>query len=351
MDQALPLSLFDYTLPDACVAQHPVSPRHASRLMRLRKNPALGEGVSHHVFLDIVDFLSPQDVLVVNTTKVMPARLYAKKPTGGKVQLLLCAPVGGGVQDACVWEALGKPGSAFKEGVKLCTEGGVELTVLERRGDTVCVRAEKPLWEVMQAEGAVPLPPYVQREQGGLASDVEDYQTVFAQQWGAVAAPTASLHFTEEVLGRLKAKGVRLAHVVLHVGAGTFLPVRQEHAEDVRQHTMHGEVYEVPLETQQLLAQVRAEGGRVVAVGTTVLRALETWSHTGVAAGVSQLFIWPGFVFKCVDALVTNFHVPQSTLLMLVSAFAGRERVLNAYAEAIQQGYRFYSYGDAMLMD
>jgi S-adenosylmethionine:tRNA ribosyltransferase-isomerase len=294
--------------------------------------------------------LAAGDLLVVNRTEVLRARLRLQRPSGGRAELLLCRPRDGGVSAARIWEAMGRPASALRPGLRLSAPDGSGLEIVERQGELVLVRGERPLAQLMATHGQVPLPPYIRRPQGPTARDADDYQSLFASEPGAVAAPTASLHFTERVLGALRQRDITVAGVVLHVGPGTFVPVRDAHFHDVRQHPMHAEWYEVPDGTVAAMAGARAEGRRVVAVGTTVVRALETWAATQRQSGDSELFIFPGFEFRAVDALLTNFHLPRSTLLMLVSALAGRERVLAAYAEAIREGYRFFSYGDAMLI-
>ncbi|HSI02997.1 MAG: tRNA preQ1(34) S-adenosylmethionine ribosyltransferase-isomerase QueA [Myxococcota bacterium] len=345
MADALPLSLFDYDLPPELIAQEPARPRDASRLLRLSRSSG---AVSHHVFGELPTLLRAGDLLVVNRTKVIPARLQAQRPTGGRVEVLFLSPQGA-LETATRWEVMGRPGDAFKVGKTVIT-GGVSLRVVAREGANAMLEGDGPLWPLLEQRGEVPLPPYIKRE-APVASDTADYQTVFAREPGAVAAPTASLHFTDAVLERLTAAGVERAEVVLHVGAGTFLPVREEHAGDVRAHAMHAEHYAIPEATVRAIEAARKRGGRVVPVGTTSLRALETWAATGEPSGSSRLFIYPGYEFRVTDALVTNFHVPRSTLLMLVSALAGRERVLAAYAEAVRARYRFFSYGDAMLID
>jgi S-adenosylmethionine:tRNA ribosyltransferase-isomerase len=251
---------------------------------------------------------------------------------------------------ADTWEALGKPGKALKPGVRLQVGDGCELEVVAKNDALVTVRASAPINSILQRFGEMPLPPYIKREGGATAQDQSRYQSVFAKEAGAVAAPTASLHFTEGLLTRLKARGVQFADVVLHVGLGTFLPIRPEHADDVRKHKMHAEWYEVPAETQHAVDTAKRENRRVIAVGTTSVRALETWKSTRAPSGDSELFIYPGFKFQAVDAMITNFHLPRSTLLMLVSAFAGRDVIMRAYEEAVRQGYRFFSYGDAMFL-
>ena len=343
---AQPLADFDYRLPPERIAQSPAVPRDASRMMVM----AGAAGLCHARFIDLPQWLSPGDLLVVNRTRVIPARVRARRATGGAVELLFCSPVDGSHAEATQWRALARPANRLRPGTTLTTAGGTALDVVGRDDAAVLLAGEAPLMAMLQREGQVPLPPYLQRAGAADAQDAHDYQTLFAREPGAVAAPTASLHFTETVIAALRARGVQMAELVLHVGPGTFLPVRPEHAQDVRHHVMHKEHYALPAQTQAQIRATRRAGGRVVAVGTTALRAMETWAHTGAAQGDSQLFITPGYSFRSVDALVTNFHLPKSTLLMLVSAMAGRARVLGAYAEAIARGYRFFSYGDAMLI-
>jgi len=343
----LSLDLFDFDLPAERVAQAPAEPRDASKLLLVPRK----EGpFQHQQFTDLPESLHKGDLLVVNRTQVMPARLPIVRPSGAPGELLLCRPVDGPLTEATTWEGLGRPGSALKVGRTVTTQNGFELEVVARHEQTVRVRGARPLWDVLQAHGNIPLPPYIKRPEGPGADDASSYQSMFAAQPGAVAAPTASLHFTPRVLQALEDRGVQVADVLLHVGPGTFLPIRPEHSDDVRKHSMHSEWYEVPEATQKAVAETKARGGRVVAVGTTSLRALETWGSAGEARGESQLFVYPGFEFKVVSGLVTNFHLPRSTLLLLVSAFATRERILAAYREAIANAYRFYSYGDAMLL-
>ncbi len=340
----LPLALFEYSLPPELIAQAPAEPRDTSRLLHL---PKQGGDLRHLRFTDLAELLRPGDLLVLNQTRVIKARLHLRTPHGGKVELLCFRPVDGPLTEAKTWQALGKPGSALKPGKDLVAPDGSRLVVLGRDGAAATVRAEAPLYDLMGRWGEVPLPPYIERDQRR-ERDAQDYQAVFAREPGAVAAPTASLHFSEALLARLAAQGVRTTHLTLHVGPGTFLPVREEHHDDVRRHVMHPEWYDVPEATQAALEATRQAGGRVIAVGTTVVRALETWAQSGAARGESTLFIYPPYEFRAVDGLITNFHLPRSTLLLLVSAFAGRERVLGAYNEAVAQRYRFFSYGDAM---
>lgn len=388
-DAPLPLSLFDFDLPPALVAQHPAQPRDSSKLLVLP--PGSTAAPEHRIFHELPGVLRAGDLLVVNRTKVMPARVRVKKPTGGAVELLFTEPVdvngadgeatgrGLPLQQARAFRALGKPGKALRPGQELLAPGGEVLSVRSRDGG-VCVvevAGDLSIWQLMQRYGEPPLPPYIQRgdhtaqhdaanlgaaaatsddsgaaiAQASATNDSSDYQSIFADELGAVAAPTASLHFTAKLLEDLTAAGIERAEVLLHVGPGTFLPVRPEHNDDVRAHQMHGEIYDIPPATWAAIEATRARGGRVVAVGTTSLRALETYALTQQSAGVSQLFCYPGFRFRVVDAMVTNFHLPRSTLLMLVSAFVGRERLLAAYKEAIERRYRFYSYGDAMFLE
>lgn len=346
MSQTLSLQDFDYTLPPERIAHHPVSPRDHSRLMVLEQAQAL----AHHAFYELDALLQAGDVLVVNQTQVIPARLHVHKPTGGRVELLLHTPMDSSVTDATVWDALGKPGAACRPGAVFSTQKGHTLRVLHKDHATVRVEGSVPLWQIMQEEGMLPLPPYIERQDAPEAQDATDYQSIFGQNPGAVAAPTASLHFTPELLEKLKQKGIQMVQLTLHVGPGTFLPIRQEHQQDIRQHTMHAEFYDIPVSTQRAIDTARAENRRVIPVGTTALRALETWGQTQKPHGFSQLFVYPGYKFKKIDGLITNFHLPKSTLLLLVCALAGRDRIFEAYQTAIAQHYRFFSYGDAMLI-
>jgi len=343
------LSEFDYHLPEALVAQEPITPRDASRLLVLP-----GEGpVEHRSFLDLPGLVEPGDLLVLNDTKVIPARLVGTKPTGGKVELLLCdalddRPDGLGRR----WRALGQASKAIRAGARLAFGDALSARVLEVEGEGFFVveldREGKELEQALARVGRIPLPPYVRRPPTEL--DRERYQTVFARAPGSAAAPTAGLHFTRRVLEDLDARGVRRTAVTLHVGPGTFLPVR---VEDVERHRMHEERYEVSPLVVAEIAACRERGGRIVAVGTTTVRTLESaWEGGAVRAGPgrTRLFVRPGHAFRVVDALLTNFHLPRSTLLMLVCALGGTERVLAAYREAVSARYRFFSYGDAMLV-
>ena len=339
------VDLFDYVLPPELIAQTPTAERDASRLMVLdRKTGRL----THTVFSELTSYLAPGDVLVINDTRVYPARLTGvKKETGGAVEALILKELGG---SRCLALVKGR----MSPGTRLLFAGGLEAAVVEDLGGgkKVLEFAEGVrLGEALDEVGAMPLPPYIGGKERDAKDDRERYQTVYARSRGAVAAPTAGLHFTERLMARIMEMGVRVAPVTLHVGIGTFMPVR---VDEVEHHRMEEEEYYVPEDTAEAVNTAKAEGRRVVAVGTTSARALE--SATGesgrLAPGRSStaLFIYPGYRFRSVDALVTNFHLPKSTLLMLVCALAGRDATLAAYAEAVRRGYRFYSYGDAMFI-
>jgi S-adenosylmethionine:tRNA ribosyltransferase-isomerase len=341
------VSDFDYQLPEALIAQVPASPRDASRLLVL---PRLGR-IAHRAFSDLPSLLQTGDLVVFNDTRVIPARLVGQKAgTGGKAELLLLEPLGG--EMGARWRAMGQASKALRSGTRLLF-GALEATVEAALGEGFYeVRLDREGAELEAAlarVGRIPLPPYIQRE--AVAEDAERYQTIYARSPGSAAAPTAGLHFSPGVLAALEARGVEQAAVTLHVGPGTFLPFRGEALDE---HRMHEERYEVPEATARAWAACRARGGRVVAVGTTAVRTLESaWSGGRMVAGAGRtsLFIRPGHRFHTVDRLVTNFHLPRSTLLVLVSAFGGLERVLAAYREAVLERYRFFSYGDAMLIE
>jgi S-adenosylmethionine:tRNA ribosyltransferase-isomerase len=342
---AVKLSDFDYPLPEELIAQEPVSPRDASRLLVLR---AAGPA-EHRAFAELARLLAPGDLLVSNDTKVIPARLVGHKGSGGRVELLLCEPLEGGTGRR--WRAMGQASKPIREGAVLSFDG-LSARVLAAEGEGFYAveldREGAALEAALARAGRIPLPPYIRREPGEL--DRARYQTIWAREPGSAAAPTAGLHFTDALLARLDAHGIRRATVTLHVGPGTFLPVR---GESIEQHRMHPERYEVSETTAQEIAACRARGGRLVAVGTTTVRTLESafdGDRVVPGAGRTALFIRPGHAFRAVDALVTNFHLPRSTLLMLVCAFAGTERVLAAYRDAVARRYRFFSYGDAMLL-
>lgn len=333
---------FDFALPDELIARFPTPERTASRLLQL-DGPS-GE-VTHGQFRDILHVLQPGDLLVMNNTRVIPARLFGQKASGGRVEILIERLI-----DARAALAHVRASKSPKPGTALHLDGGGTVQVTGRQGALFELLLEDGLeWlAVLQAQGHMPLPPYIDREDQ--ASDRERYQTVYAQVDGAVAAPTAGLHFDEALLQALRDKGVEQSFVTLHVGAGTFQPVK---VEDVQDHVMHAEYIEVSAETVAAVAACKARGGRVVAVGTTSVRSLESAARSGELrpfSGDSDIFIYPGYQYQVVDALITNFHLPQSTLIMLVSAFAGKEAVMAAYAEAIAHQYRFFSYGDAMFV-
>ena len=341
---------FNYVLPPELIAQHPLPERSASRLLVLDGSTG---AVSHHHFRELLDFLLPGDLLVFNDTRVIPARLWGRKATGGNVELLLERITGAQTALAHIRASKSPPAGSF---VHLSREpkgepGPYSLLVTGREGELFCIasQGEQTLADILQDIGHMPLPPYIER--GDEAEDKERYQTVYARREGAVAAPTAGLHFTEAMLGQLDARGIRRATVTLHVGAGTFQPVRED---DIENHLMHKEYIEVDEAVCAAVRETRARGGRVVAVGTTAVRCLESASlasdEIAPLRGDTDIFIYPGYHFCSVDAMITNFHLPESTLLMLVSAFAGQAPIMAAYQQAIAQQYRFFSYGDAMFI-
>lgn len=336
------LAAWDYPLPEEQVARRPAAVRSRSRLLYL---PRAGGEPLDHTFADLPGLLRPGDLLVGNDTRVMPARLRARRATGGAVEVLLLEPGPGPVR------ALVRPLRRLAPGEELALKSGASLRLLERLDDgQALVELDRDPLEVMEAEGEMPLPPYLGRE--AVPEDRERYQTVFARAPGSAAAPTAGLHFDAELLGALEALGIGFARVTLHVGIGTFRPLRPE---DLARGELHEERWEVSEEAAGRVAATRAAGGRVIAVGTTSVRTLESATPPGAhapepGAGATRLFVRPGYRFRSVDGLVTNFHLPRSSLLMLVAAMVGRERLLSAYATAIGRGYRFYSYGDAMLV-
>jgi len=352
------LSQFDYDLPPDRVAQEPSSPRDASRLMVLDRR---GETLAHHHFRDLPDLLRPGDLLVLNDTRVIPAAFTARRATGSRIEGCFLRALDDGL-----WEVLLAGRGRIRRGETLSAtdrDGRVRAEIaLVDRGEAGVWRVRPPAgvdpMALLALIGRPPLPPYIRRDSadGRAASDVRDYQTVYACRDGAVAAPTAGLHFTPGLLDRLAARGVERAAVTLHVGLGTFQPIR---VERLAEHRMHEEFLEVPPETADRIRRARADGRRVVAVGTTTVRALESAAGEAEGEGAGEvraggrwtrLFIYPPYRFRAVDAMITNFHLPRTTLLVMVSAFAGRDRILAAYREAVRQGYRFYSYGDAMLI-
>jgi S-adenosylmethionine:tRNA ribosyltransferase-isomerase len=339
---AMKLDDFDYHLPPELIAQAPAASRTASRLLYL--DGTTGE-FRDQSFPDVRELIDSRDVIVLNDTRVIKARLCGRKKSGGNVEVLVERVLSS--NEALVQM---RASHAPRTGTAFSLQGNVDATVLERCGRFFRVRFEhcEDVFALLERHGTVPLPPYI--EHAADAKDEARYQTVYAREPGAVAAPTAGLHFDEDLLDTLRAKGIRIAYVTLHVGAGTFLPVRET---DVLAHEMHAECYEVPQTTVDAIRAAQSRGGKVVAVGTTTLRALETAGANELKAGAGEtkLFIFPGYSFHVVDTLVTNFHLPKSTLLMLVSAFGGIENLRRAYEHAIAQRYRFYSYGDAMLIE
>ena len=347
MDDAISLSDYDFDLPPALIAQQPVEPRDAARLLVLDRHHAR---IDHRIFREIGEYLQPGDVLVVNDSRVLPARLFGRRATGGQVELLLLHG-----DNAGRWEALARPVRRLRPGEVIDVqprEPGLappaSVTILERlEQGRLRIQLSVELHHALERYGHLPLPPYIHET----VRDPERYQPLYSREPGSVAAPTAGLHFTQDLLDRLQRAGVHVARLTLHVGLGTFRPVQ---VEDVREHRMHAEWYRVPSETLASIRAAREHGHRVVAVGTTSARTLEsiadrlTEQHD--LTGWTDLFILPGHRWRVVDALITNFHLPRSTLLLLVCSFAGRELTLRAYREAIEQGYRFYSFGDAMLI-
>lgn len=334
---------FWYDLPQELIAQTPLEKRDSSRLLVMNKET--GE-LSHRHFYDIVEYLNPGDCLVMNDSRVLPARLLGHRPTGGAVELLLLRDLGDKK-----WECLAKPGKKIRPGQEVIFGNG-ELTatveeVQEDGNRIVRFHYEGIFLEILEHLGKMPLPPYIQAE----LQDQERYQTVYSRETGSAAAPTAGLHFTKELLEQIEKKGVTLAYVTLHVGLGTFRPVK---AEQISQHHMHSELCMMSRETAQLLNDTRKRGGRIVCVGTTSCRTLESLVNPdGTFEEKSKwtdIFIYPGYTFRAMDALITNFHLPESTLVMLVSAFAGRDHILHAYEEAVKERYRFFSFGDAMFL-
>jgi S-adenosylmethionine:tRNA ribosyltransferase-isomerase len=330
---------FDYNLPETSIAQIPAEPRDSSRLLVLHRESA---EIEHRLFRDVGDYLRTGDLLVLNQTRVIPARMYARKETGGRVELLLLRRL-----DALTWEAL-VGGKGLRVGRKVRVEAGPQAEIIQLLdGSERLIKFSEPIEPYFSNVGNVPLPPYIHEQ----LNDPERYQTVYAREPGSAAAPTAGLHFTPRLLKDLQAKGVKIAYVTLHVGLDTFAPVTED---DPQEHKIHSEWCELPQETADLINETKKTGGRVVAAGTTSVRTLESavssQSQVSSFIGSTSLYILPGYQFQVVDAMITNFHLPKSTLLMLVSAFAGRETVLGTYETAIQEGYRFYSFGDAMLI-
>ena len=336
------LSDFMYDLPEERIAQTPVEPRDHSRLMVIHRDT---DEIEHRHFYDVIDYLNPGDVLVVNDTRVIPARLYGERPTGGACEVLLLKQLA-----PKRWETLVKPGKKLKPGAEIVFgDGRLRGRVLETTdvgGRIVEFECEGTFEAALDALGEMPLPPYIHEQ----LEDRERYQTVYARHEGSAAAPTAGLHFTPELLDRIREKGIDVVPVLLHVGLGTFRPVK---VENIEEHQMHSEHFEVTEDAARRVNAARERGGRVIAVGTTSVRTLESAAENGklvAKRGETSIFIRPGYRYQMVDALITNFHLPQSTLVMLVSALAGREHILAAYKEAVQEKYRFFSFGDAMFI-
>ena len=335
---------FYFDLPEELIAQDPLEDRTSSRLLVLDKGNGKTE---HHIFRDILDMVGPGDCMVLNNTKVIPARLYGEKEdTGAGIEILLLKRL-----EKDVWECLVKPGKKCRPGARIVFGDGrlkAEIKETKDDGNRLIAFEYEGIWEeVLDALGEMPLPPYITHK----LQDKNRYQTVYAKYEGSAAAPTAGLHFTRDLLDQIEAKGVKIAYVTLHVGLGTFRPVK---VEDVTNHHMHSEYYEVTEETANIVNETKASGGRIICVGTTSCRTVESAStedgilHPG--CGNTEIFIYPGYKFKILDALITNFHLPESTLVMLVSALAGKEQVLSAYEEAVRERYRFFSFGDAMFV-
>lgn len=338
------VSDFNYELPEELIAQHPYDKRDEARLMVLNRKE---EKIEHKVFKDVIDYLNPGDCLVINNTKVIPARLYGKKDTGAKVEFLLLKRI-----ENDTWEAMVRPGNKLKPGSKVIFgEGLLKATVdeiLEGGNRKVTFEYNGIFNEILDEIGLMPLPPYITEAS---REDNEKYQTVYAKYDGSAAAPTAGLHFTEELLEKIKQKGVEVANVTLHVGIGTFRPVK---VENVEEHEMHSEHYYIKKEDAEKINKAKLNGHRVIAVGTTSCRVLESVSdEKGLVKeveGDTSIFIYPGYTFKCIDSLITNFHLPESTLIMLVSSLAGKDFIMKAYNEAVENKYKFFSFGDAMVI-
>ncbi len=332
---------FYYDLPKELIAQTPVEPRDSSRLLVLGKNSG---NIEHKHFYDIIDYLEEGDCLIANDSRVIPARIFGTKDTGANVEFLLLKQISGNK-----WETLCKPGKKAKAGTKFTFGGGImEAEVVEVKDDgnrIVDFKCDENFFATLDKIGQMPLPPYITEK----LKDKERYQTVYSNELGSAAAPTAGLHFTKELMDRIKAKGVNIGYVTLHVGLGTFRPVK---VEDVTKHKMHSEHYEIPEETAKLIQETKRNGKRVIAVGTTSCRTLESvasqFGEIMACDGWTDIFIYPGYEFKVLDGLITNFHLPESTLIMLVSAFAGYDNIMNAYKTAVDERYRFFSFGDAM---
>ncbi|MDG1445252.1 MAG: tRNA preQ1(34) S-adenosylmethionine ribosyltransferase-isomerase QueA [Methylophilaceae bacterium] len=334
---------FDFDLPQHLIAQHPTKERNASRLLYL---DGANTEPSDHTFLELPTFLAKNDLLIFNDTRVIKARLFGQKATGGNIEILVERII----NDHEVY-AMVRSSRSPKAGSTMTLAGAFDVEMLGREDDLFHLKflSQTSVVDLLEQYGCLPLPPYIEHQAD--STDEDRYQTIYAKHAGAVAAPTAGLHFDESMLNQLKENGIRIAYITLHVGAGTFKPVSVDH---IAEHKMHSEVYHIPTETIALINQTRASGGKVTAIGTTVMRALESAAQLGELKAGSQetnIFITPGFTFKVIDRMLTNFHLPKSTLLMLVSAFTGFEAIKHAYAHAINKEYRFFSYGDAMLLE
>ena len=336
---------FYFDLPPELIAQTPISKRDDSRLLCLDRRTG---SVEHHHFYDLPSMLNPGDCLVINDSRVLPARLIGHRPTGGAAELVLLRDLGNNR-----WECLCRPGKRLREGADILFGESEDLRakveeVLPDGNRIIRFTYDGIFLEVLDRLGKMPLPPYIREE----LQDRERYQTVYSRELGSAAAPTAGLHFTKELLSKIEASGVKVCYVTLHVGLGTFRPVKEEEIED---HPMHAEFCMIPEETARMVTETKRAGGRIIAVGTTSCRTLESFAAADGSlepcSGWTDIFIYPGYTFKCIDALITNFHLPESTLIMLVSALAGREHILNAYQEAIRERYRFFSFGDAMFIE
>ena len=337
------VSEFNYDLPQELIAQVPIKERDMSRLMVIDKK---NETIEHKVFKDILDYLNKEDCLVINNTKVIPARLYGKKETGANVELLLLKRIEGDY-----WEVMVRPGRKLLKGAKIIFGDGILeaeiIEVLDNGNRKVLFKYEGIFNEILDKIGLMPLPPYIKES----LKEKNRYQTVYAKYLGSAAAPTAGLHFTDELLQKIKEKGVEIANVTLHVGIGTFRPVK---VENIEEHSMHSEHFYIKKEDVEKINKTKTNGGRIIAVGTTSCRVLESIADENGQVkefeGDTNIFIYPGYKFKCIDALITNFHLPESTLIMLVSAFSNKEFIMKAYNEAIKEKYRFFSFGDAMFI-
>lgn len=337
------VSDFDYQLPEELIAQHPYDKRDEARLMVLNRE---NQTIEHKVFKDVIDYLNPGDCLVINNTKVLPARLYGVKDTGAKVEFLLLKRI-----EDDYWEAMVRPGNKLKPGTKAVFGNGILkaeiLDVLEGGNRKVKFEYNGIFNEILDQIGLMPLPPYIKES----LKEKEKYQTVYAKYDGSAAAPTAGLHFTEELLQKIKDKGVEIANVTLHVGIGTFRPVK---VENVEEHEMHSEHYYIKVEDAEKINKSKREGHKIIAVGTTSCRVLESVADSNgfvrEIEGDTSIFIYPGYNFKCVNNLITNFHLPKSTLIMLVSSLAGHDYIMKAYNEAVKEKYKFFSFGDAMMI-